>query len=232
LERVIEQFFRHCQSLSSISQEQQQKEQQKEQQKQQKEQQQQQKEQQQQIQQRSVYDNLADEQPGSPPSRKSNAVSSSGLLQKQAQLLEAASNGSGTDWLHTKAKVVAQQNSGPVDWSMDGGGGRDGSPRRRTEMLMMTSSGGGGGGRTGTTYWSNGGAANGGPAAAAAAANGTGNIGANSSRKCSSVEAAQSRIPLPRASASLRQPNNGHSGNESSSSTNSSHSSSGEEGSY
>jgi hypothetical protein len=101
---VIEQFFQHCQSLSSLNPAAN------------AEQNQQTQNQSQSqpnllispqspIQQRSVYDNLGDEE------------------------------GANADWLHTKAKVIGQQNLGPSIgiWA------RDGSPKRRVEVTVTTS---------------------------------------------------------------------------------------------
>jgi hypothetical protein len=147
---VIEQFFRHCHSLSSLQQPNEQQpqhqQQQQQQQKQQKEEQPKQQHQQQQqqqspqspsketpLQQRSVYDNLAEEEPP-------KTVSPIGSNNNNSRHKSTTISGTGgADWLHTKAKVVAQQNSGPVDWHQVN---RDGSPtrRRRVEVLVTSSS--------------------------------------------------------------------------------------------
>ncbi|CAK5090369.1 unnamed protein product [Meloidogyne enterolobii] len=127
---VIEQFFNHCQSLSSIN----------------KQPKQQQKNNDQQqlllfndknvdtstnnstpIEQRSFYDNLTEENEEEQNNKKQTTKI---IIKNSEKEQEAQSSSSNNNWLHTKAKVIAQQNCGPLEWR------RDGSPRRRVQMLI------------------------------------------------------------------------------------------------
>uniref|UniRef100_A0A914KWW3 Uncharacterized protein n=1 Tax=Meloidogyne incognita TaxID=6306 RepID=A0A914KWW3_MELIC len=129
--RVIEQFFNHCQSLSSIN----------------KQPKQQQKNNDQQqilplfndknvdtstnnstpIEQRSFYDNLTEENEDEQDNKKQTTKI---IIKNSEKEEETQSSSSNNNWLHTKAKVIAQQNCGPLEWR------RDGSPRRRVQMLI------------------------------------------------------------------------------------------------
>uniref|UniRef100_A0A914L3G4 Uncharacterized protein n=1 Tax=Meloidogyne incognita TaxID=6306 RepID=A0A914L3G4_MELIC len=128
---VIEQFFNHCQSLSSIN----------------KQPKQQQKNNDQQqilplfndknvdtstnnstpLEQRSFYDNLTEENEDEQNNKKQTTKI---IIKNSEKEEESQSSSSNNNWLHTKAKVIAQQNCGPLEWR------RDGSPRRRVQMLI------------------------------------------------------------------------------------------------
>lgn len=169
LERVIEQFFRHCQSLASLNK--------KEEklagsrssntnspidEKRKKHNEQQQHQQPSPVL-RSVYDNLAADEQQLPSADKTTKMKANDgaananqkmVAKQQSEWHPSDSNSINVnavgrdddDWLHTKAKVLLQQNTGPIEWtngigSVNGGNGhsRSISPtKRRVEMLVLS----------------------------------------------------------------------------------------------
>jgi len=79
------------------------------------------------LEQRSFYDNLTEENEDEQNNKKQTTKI---IIKNSEKEEESQSSSSNNNWLHTKAKVIAQQNCGPLEWR------RDGSPRRRVQMLI------------------------------------------------------------------------------------------------